>query len=773
MKLSYYLRIVGLIGIIILFAFNVQAETIFVANLDGLQEVPSNNSLAAGTGTVILNDAETHVTITLYFDALSSPQTAAHIHSPAPVGANAGVIQTLPSGNFSQAFSISPAEVANLKNGLWYFNVHTGNFPNGEIRGQIESPSGTNSVAFPFSNGSLDTTFAMDGIVTTKISDDSVAQAVAIQADGKIVVAGFDQTPGNTDFAIVRYNPDGSLDNTFAGDGTVTTPIGTGFEEAFAVAIQTDGKIIAAGRTLNGADTDFAIVRYNSDGSLDTSFDGNSGNGNGIVTTTIGSGNEIFRGLAIQTDGKILAVGDSFDGSNATITVIRYNSDGTLDTGFDGNSGIGNGVVTTRIGSGNEHLYGVKIQTDGKIVATGYYSNGVNNDVALLRYNPDGVLDTTFDDDGIAVTAIGTQTDEAFDLALQTDGKIVVIGCINSGGGNDFLAIRYKTNGSLDETFGTDGATVTPIGSTVEIAFGVAIQTDGKIVSAGFSRNADNDFALIRQNPDGSLDTSFDGDGKLTTQLGTSVEVVNGVAIQADGKIVAVGRAVIDTRANFGVVRYGYGTNPATDDGFFRLNQSTEIRFDNAFEAGTTIAQPTTALGLPPLPAKLNLINSPQIIQTMAMFSNDILVKFTLPNDIDEANFNAARVLQFENGAWVDRITNTPPRDFSTRTIYARVQNLSAFAIVSPLMQTATSISLSGRALSAEGRYAAGVIVTFTDENEQVRYAVTNPFGYFLFKNVSVNEPFIFRVSSKRFQFAPRILSVHKDFGQLNLNAQF
>ena len=323
MRISSYLRLFVFTCIASFFVVSVQAETVFVANLDGLQEVPTNSSTAAGTGTIILNDAETQVTVSLYFDDLSSPQTVAHIHSPAPKGANAGVLQTLPNGNFSQTFSISPTELANLKNGLWYFNIHNSNFPTGEIRGQIEPFSNTNSTTFPSSNGSLDATFDTDGLVSTRINQNSVAQAVAIQADGKIVAVGFDETTTDNDFAAIRYNADGSLDETFGGDGKVTTQVGTSSEEAYAIAIQPNGKIILVGRANNGIDTDFAIIRYNSDGTLDETFDGNSGNGNGIITTTIGSGNEIFRGVAVQNDGKIIAVGDSFNGTNTTTSVIR------------------------------------------------------------------------------------------------------------------------------------------------------------------------------------------------------------------------------------------------------------------------------------------------------------------------------------------------------------------------------------------------------------------------------------------------------------------
>ena len=748
--------------VIIFLTFSVSAQT-FTSALNGAQEVPPNVTNAVGVGSVILNSSETNITVTLYFSALSGAQISARLHN------STGIVFNLPNGNFSQNIAVNPAQVAELKAGLWYFKVNSANFPSGEIRGQINALSSNNAAIFPFSNGSLDSTFDADGIVTTEISGgNNIAQAVAVQTDGKLIVAGYNRNATDNDFAVARYNPNGTLDNSFDTDGIVITPIGAASEdEAFAVAIQTDGKILLAGQTFNGANTDIAIVRYNPNGSLDSTFDGD-----GIVTTVIGAGSELARNIAVQTDGKIVVAGQTFNGINNDIAVVRYNANGSLDTTFDGNSGIGNGIVTTAIGSGNDFGYAVAIQTNNKIVVAGYFFNGTNNDAVILRYDANGVLDTSFDTDGIVTASAGTNTDEAFAVAIQTDGKIVFAGCTNNiGSPNDFLIGRFNTNGTPDATFGTNGLTITPIGALAEFANSVAIQADGKIVAAGFSSNgANNDFAVIRQNPNGSLDTTFDFDGKLTTPIGVSVDAANGVAIQADGKIVAVGRAVIGATADFGIVRYGYGTNAQTNDGFFSLNSSTQIRFDNANGAGATSATSLNSLSLPTLPANLNLLTTPRNIQTSATFTGEILVKFTLPTRIDATNFNAAQVLHFENGAWIDRTTNTPTRDFATRTIYARVSALSTFAIVSPLAQTADFVNISG-ILSANGRAVSKAIVTITDTNGQMRHALTNPFGYFRFRDVALRQTHIFRASSKSYKFAPQILTINDEIDDLNFTS--
>ena len=225
--------------------------------------------------------------------------------------------------------------------------------------------------------GELDTTFDTDGKVTTSIgSGDDYVNSVVLQSDGKIVAAGYSYNGSNYDFAIVRYNTDGSLDTTFDTDGKVTTPIASGDDRAYSVVLQSDGKIVAAGYSYNGSDNDFAIVRYNTDGSLDTTFDTD-----GKVTTPIGSRSDTAYGVVLQSDGKIVAAGYSFNGSDNDFAIVRYNTNGSLDTTF----GTG-GKVTTPIGSGNEEANSVVLQSDGKIVVAGSSVNGSNYDFAVVRY---------------------------------------------------------------------------------------------------------------------------------------------------------------------------------------------------------------------------------------------------------------------------------------------------------------------------------------------------------------------------------------------------
>jgi uncharacterized delta-60 repeat protein len=371
-------------------------------------------------------------------------------------------------------------------------------------------------------NGTLDKSFSGDGRQTTDFGgfggSDDRASGVALQADGKIVAVGHGG-PGGTgnDFALARYNPNGSLDKSFSGDGKQTTDFGGDNDEAAGVALQADGKIIAVGFTQNfGAPGNFALARYNPNGTLDTRF-----SGDGRQTTDFG-GSDGAGGVALQPDGKIIAVG--FGGAGGDFALARYNPNGSLDTSFSGD-----GRQTTDFG-GSDQAHGVALQADGKVVAVG----GDGNDFAFARYNPNGSLDPSFSGDGRQTTGFGGSDDRASGVALQADGKIVAVG----GDGNDFALARYNPNGSLDTSFSGDGKQTTNLGFGAGDAAATLRQPDGKIVAVG---NAGNDFALARYKANGSLDKSFSGDGRQTTNFGGLGDVATGVALQGDGKIVAVG----------------------------------------------------------------------------------------------------------------------------------------------------------------------------------------------------------------------------------------
>jgi uncharacterized delta-60 repeat protein len=405
-------------------------------------------------------------------------------------------------------------------------------------------------------SGDLDPTFGNGGKVLTPFDFTAdIAEAVAVQADGKIVAVGssFSSATGD-DFALARYNADGSLDTSFSGDGLLITDFAGSGDIATSVAIQADGKIIVAGYSgqVGSGRTVFALARYNADGSLDTSF-----SGDGQLTMDFGSWDDLANSVAIQADGKIVVAGWSslIDGS-VDFALARYNADGSLDTSFSGD-----GRLITDFGATTDIAVSVAIQADGKIVAAGTsLQSATEVDFAVARYNADGSLDTSFRGDGRLTTDFGTAGDDfANSVAIQADGKIVVAGESSpSGIWNDFALARYNVDGSLDTSFSGDGRLTTGLGTKDDSAYSVAIQADGKIVAAGWSEQSGTwlDFALARYNVDGSLDTSFSGDGWVTTDFGGANEFAFSVAIQKDGKIVAAGVSDALGRNTFALARY-------------------------------------------------------------------------------------------------------------------------------------------------------------------------------------------------------------------------
>ena len=409
--------------------------------------------------------------------------------------------------------------------------------------------------------GSLDTSFDTDGKLTTAFgTGNDEATAIALQSDGKIVAAGHSRIGTNKVFALTRYNTDGSLDTSFDTDGKVTTAIGTREDFSYAIAIQSDGKIVAAGTSWNGTVYVFALARYHTDGSLDTSFDTD-----GKLTTAIGTSHDEALAIALQSDDKIVVAGFSFNGANNDFALARYSTDGSLDTSFDTD-----GKLTTAIGTSGDVARAIAIQSDGKIVLAGTSDNGINTgyDMALARYNTDGSLDiSSFGVNGKRTAGFGIDNDDvARAIAIQSDGKIVLAGTSDSGNSPIFALVRYHTNGYPDTSFDTDGQLTTAFGTDHGIARAIAIQSDGKIVAAGYAYTGDpwkitnSVFALARYNTNGSLDTSFDTDGKRTTAIGTGYDYANAIAIQPDGKIVAAGYSAMYSSSgatyDFALVRY-------------------------------------------------------------------------------------------------------------------------------------------------------------------------------------------------------------------------
>ncbi|MED5584305.1 MAG: fibronectin type III domain-containing protein, partial [Actinomycetota bacterium] len=406
------------------------------------------------------------------------------------------------------------------------------------------------------SPGDLDTGFSSDGKVLTDIGTADSGRAVAIQADGKVVVAGYARMGSDDDFAVARYDSDGALDAAFSSDGLVTVDFDNKNESGYAVAVQSDGKIVVAGRAATdgmGLTFDFAVVRLTSSGELDTSF-----SSDGLQTVDVGGGNDYAYSVAVASDGDIVVVGYGSNGSNWDVAAIRLDSSGNLDTDFSSD-----GKALYAIGSGHDYGYGLDIASDGDLLITGSSHNGSDDDVLVLRLDANGTLDTAFDGDGIWTADIGSGTsDEGRGIVEASDGDVLVGGSTDDGD-DDILAVRLTPVGVLDTAFSSDGKATVAIGSGNDVGYGVAEQDDGSVVVVGTSHDGSfEDIAVVRFTSAGALDTGFSGDGKLTTDSGSGDAFGYGVVLTSAGKVVVAGEAVGTSDADFAVLVYEGASAP-------------------------------------------------------------------------------------------------------------------------------------------------------------------------------------------------------------------
>lgn len=400
--------------------------------------------------------------------------------------------------------------------------------------------------AYASSPGDLDTTFNGTGIVTTSITNaDIYGTAVVIQPDSKILVGGYGVSEKLT---VIRYNDDGTLDTAFGTNGIATAPVGSiDVGVGNLVALDTENKVIIAGTDGFGPTTYYlTAVRYTSNGQLDPSF-----GTNGVVTTSFSGGPAFGSAVTVQPDNKAVIAGRI----NTDLALVRYTVTGTLDTSFNGS-----GVVTTTIGNKLSESADLVIQDDGKIVVAGAWADGSSSDFLVARYHSNGSLDTSFNGSGIVTTSLTTGQDDIiyYGIAMQDDDKIVAVGEGRHAGAEIIVVARYQQNGNLDDTFNGTGVVTTSIGMGAAAA-DVAIQSNGKILVAGVAReNGLINVALVRYSSDGKPDATFGNTGVITTSISNDNSVIGrGTTIQPDGKIVVTGFTDgSDGKRDVAVMRY-------------------------------------------------------------------------------------------------------------------------------------------------------------------------------------------------------------------------
>ena len=453
-------------------------------------------------------------------------------------------------------------------------------------------------------------------------SDDN-AKSILLQSDGKLVVSGTSNKNNNSDFAVVRYDSDGKPDNNFGTAGISITDFDNSNDQCNSSALQSDGKIIAVGYS-NGLLSDIAVARYNTDGSPDNSF-----GTNGKVKTDLGNSYDTGSSVTIQKNGEIIVAGSTSNGASYDIAVARYHVDGSLDNNFgDG------GKVNTNLGTITEGN-SVATQSDGKIVVGGSYNNGTNYDFLTLRYDTSGNLDNTFQGGGIVNTDFNNSNDHGSAVAIQQDGRIIIVGT----SGNDFGVARFNTDGSPDNTFNSTGKITIDFGNFQDFGSSIAIQSDGKIIIGGSSSNGINfDFAMVRLNPDGTIDNGFGSQGKVKTEIENSEDFECCVLIQPDGRIILVGySSVMGAGYSLSMVRYN---TDGTIDNSFGTNGKVITSLGTSFGySNSAVLQPDGKID-----AVWNSSNSKNSDFTIVRFNNNGSIDNTFGNngivkvDFDNSN---------------------------------------------------------------------------------------------------------------------------------------
>ena len=398
------------------------------------------------------------------------------------------------------------------------------------------------------SSGDLDKTFGNGGKVNVGIGGYyDVAKSMALQNDGKIVVVGYGKTSlaSFKGLSMTRYLQNGEMDNEFGNYGVIHRVTMDLEGEANSVVIQKDNKIVVAGYSISPAtnNEEITLIRFTENGNVDKSF-GNKG----FIVTEVSSEKDNAESVAIQRDGKIVVVGSTDHKPTTDIVLIRYNENGSIDYSF----GI-NGIVITDLNSSLDIGKSIVIQIDGKIVVSGFTHIINKFFMTLLRYDSNGELDPTFGNGGIIVTEINGRRGK-MDMAIQNDGKIILVGPSEVENSHHFTVLRFNNNGSLDKNFGIKGVTKTIIGDHSE-AESVALDLNGDIVVAGTTELGNEQFVVAMYDQNGMLVHDFGSDGIVKTSfIKNSVDRAHSVAIDNDGNIIVAGETKNDY-TTFGLVK--------------------------------------------------------------------------------------------------------------------------------------------------------------------------------------------------------------------------
>lgn len=406
----------------------------------------------------------------------------------------------------------------------------------------------------PAQAGFLDPSFSNDGSAITSFLSGGHASAsdVAVLLNGRILVVGGTWQPSvdiSSQIALLRYMPDGTIDETFGNNGKKMVGLPNLNAEASKIWLLPDGKFLCAGSAWNNEDDYFLLARFNADGSPDPAFDGD-----GILLKQVSNFAQYGNALVVQPDGKILLGGIANITGYLEPVVWRFHANGTVDNSFGG----GAGFVHTPLGDSYAGVEEIMLQSDGRIVVACHATIGNLEKFAALRYLPNGNPDNSFSSDGKVIFSITSGEDFPSSAVLQPDGKIVIAGYCQVQPANTGMAVvRILPNGNLDSGFGDNGVKIIQVSNAHEQLSDIALQPDGKLLLGG-SANVNGTYhtAMARLLPNGQSDASFGQSGSIVHNLNTLGDNIQALRLQADGKIVSAGSFWIDGRHNFAVCRF-------------------------------------------------------------------------------------------------------------------------------------------------------------------------------------------------------------------------
>jgi uncharacterized delta-60 repeat protein len=388
------------------------------------------------------------------------------------------------------------------------------------------------------------------------------AQGVVVDPDGNVVLAG---SAGGSKAALVRLTPNGAFDGTFGSGGIAIHDLSVNLGDALrAIVRMDDGRYVTCGTFFSvGTATDFVVARFNSDGSLDGTFDGS-----GYAVTSFlqsGAGGSLFdqcNAVAIQADGMIVSAGLTAENGPNHVALTRHSASGALDAGFGSGGKVD--INASATSNGNSEARALVVQPDGKLLVAGYAFGPGNSEFLVLRLNADGSLDGTFGSGGITRTPVGPGEDMANAMVRQPDGRIVLAGsAIVADGRRDFALARYTSAGVLDTSFGSAGLVTTPVGPSDDVAYALLLMPWGRLIAAGSARTSTGgsgtDLGLVSYNANGSVDAYFGDAGKRMVNVSDFDDIIYGLGSDIDGaRFWAVGTAAPSTTAqDFLAIEFG------------------------------------------------------------------------------------------------------------------------------------------------------------------------------------------------------------------------